>query len=60
MACLNSVSGSARFLFVNRYTGNSEELEGRDLVYVTIEDSTGLIANINVDRAELLAALGVS
>lgn len=57
MAVLKNVGGATRSLFATPYTGEGESIDGQALVYLAIHDSTGMLGNINVDRAQLLAAL---
>lgn len=50
---------TTRILHAHPFTLHHTGTEGVRVVYIAISDASGLLANINVTRTELLAALGV-
>lgn len=50
---------SSRVLYAHPFDSDHEESCGTRMVNIAISDGLEIIANINVTRTELLAALGV-
>lgn len=55
-----SIARAGRVAEIRLFTSDEEDTEGVQMVYIGLHDSRlQVLANINVTRAELLAALGV-
>lgn len=60
MSEIEDVNGSGRTLVVRTYASDNERNLDEPLVYLLLNGGVEGYLNINVTRAELLAALGVS